>query len=75
MHRKKYTVERHSKILRYIKSNTHMGEMEQTRIKATNQNYLDKLTKLELLDIDDFGLMDLDLNKCQDLFDVLDTKM
>lgn len=52
-----------------------MGEMEQTRIKATNQNYLDKLTKLELLDIDDFGLMDLDLNKCQDLFDVLDTKM
>jgi len=24
--------------------------------------------------IDDFGLMDLDLDKCQDLFEVLDTR-
>lgn len=36
--------------------------------------YLNKLTKLDLLVIDDFGLMDLDLDKCRDLFEVLDTR-
>ena len=52
-----------------------MSEMEQTRIKSTNLDYLNKLTKLDLLVIDDFGLMDLDLDKCRDLFEVLDTRV
>ncbi len=39
-----------------------------------NLDYLNKLTKLDLLVIDDFGLMDLDLDKCRDLFEVLDTR-
>ena len=51
-----------------------MSEMEQARIKSTNLDYLNKLTKLDLLVIDDFGLMDLDLDKCRDLFEVLDTR-
>ncbi|MEI3150147.1 MAG: hypothetical protein V8S55_01265 [Mediterraneibacter faecis] len=42
-----------------------MSEMEQARIKSTNLDYLNKLTKLDLLVIDDFGLMDLDLDKCR----------
>ena len=33
-----------------------MSEMEQARIKSTNLDYLNKLTKLDLLVIDDFGL-------------------
>ena len=37
-----------------------MSEMEQACIKSTNLEYLNKLTKLDLLMIDDFGLMDLD---------------
>ncbi len=49
-----------------------MSEMEQARIKSTNLDSLNKLTKLDLLVIDDFGLMDLD--KCRDLFEVLDTR-
>ena len=49
-----------------------MSEMEQARIKSTNLDYLNKLTKLDLLVIDDFGLMDLDLDKCRDLFEVID---
>ena len=40
-----------------------MSEMEQARIKSTNLDSLNKLTKLDLLVIDDFGLMDLDLDK------------
>ena len=42
--------------------------------KSTNLDYLNKLTKLDLLVIDDFGLMDLDLDKCRDLFEVLYTR-
>ena len=68
------TAMKQSKSVRYIKANTLMSEMEQARIKATNLDYLNKLTKLDLLVIDDFGLMDLDLDKCRDLFEVLDTR-
>ena len=63
-----------SKSVKYIKANTLMSEMEQARIKSTNLDSLNKLTKLDLLVIDDFGLMDLDLDKCRDLFEVLDTR-
>ncbi len=65
---------RQSKRIRYIKANTLMSEMEQSRIKSANLDYLNKLAKLDLLVIDDFGLMDLDLDKCRDLFEVLDTR-
>ena len=51
-----------------------MSEMEQARIKSTNLDYLNRLTKLDLLVIDDFGPMDLDLDKMLDLFEVLDTE-
>lgn len=68
------TAMKQSKRVRYIKANTLMSEMEQARIKATNLDYLNKLTKLDLLVIDDFGLMNLDLDKCRDLFEVLDTR-
>ena len=68
------TAMKQSKSVKYIKANTLMSEMEQARIKSTNLDYLNKLTKLDLLVIDDFGLMDLDLDKCRDLFEVLDTR-
>ena len=55
------TAMKQSKSVKYIKANTLMSEMEQARIKSTNLDYLNKLTKLDLLVIDDFGLMDLDL--------------
>ena len=68
------TAMKQSKSVKYIKANTLMSEMEQARIKSTNLDYLNKLTKLDLLVIDDFGLMDLDLDKCRDFFEVLDTR-
>ena len=68
------TAMKQSKSVKYIKANTLMSEMEQARIKSTNLGYLNKLTRLDLLVIDDFGLMDLDLDKCRDLFEVLDTR-
>jgi len=65
---------RQSKRVRYIRANTLMSEMEQSRIKSANLDYLNKPARLDLLVIDDFGLMDLDLDKCRDLFEVLDTR-
>ena len=60
----------HSLSIRIVAANM----LQQARIKSTNLDYLNKLTKLDLLVIDDFGLMDLDLDKCRALFEVLDTR-
>lgn len=68
------TAMRQSKRVRYIKANTLMSEMEQARIKSIHLDYLDRISKLDLLVIDDFGLMELDLDKCRDLFEVLDIR-
>ena len=63
---------RQFKTVRYIRANTLMLELEQARLNSTYLTYVGKLSKLDLLAIDDFGLMDLDLDKCRDLFEVID---
>ncbi len=60
------------KTVRYIRTNTLMLELEQARLKNTYLDVLAALTKLDVLAIDDFGLMDLDIDKCRDLFEVID---
>ena len=49
-----------------------MRELEQARKKDTYTEYLEEKLALDLLVIDDFGLMELDLDKCRDLFEVID---
>lgn len=63
---------RQMKTVRYIRANTLMLELEQARLKSTYLEYVTAVAKLDLLAIDDFGLMDLDLDKCRDLFEVID---
>ena len=63
---------RQLKTVRYIRANTLMLELEQARLKSTYLEYVTALSKLDLLAIDDFGLMELDLDKCRDLFEVID---
>lgn len=61
------------KTVRYMKASRLMLELEQARIKDTYLEVLTTLTvKTDLLAIDDFGLMELDLDKCRDLFEVID---
>ena len=61
------------KTVRYMKASRLMLELEQARIKDTYLEVLTNLTvKTDLLAIDDFGLMELDLDKCRDLFEVID---
>lgn len=63
---------RQMKTVRYVRANTLMLELEQARLKATYLDYVTALAKLDLLAVDDFGLMELDLDKCRDLFEVID---
>lgn len=68
------TAMRQDKSVEYIKANVLMKEMEQARITSTDLDYVNKKAKLDLLVIDDFGLMDLNLDKCLDLFEILDAR-
>ena len=56
----------------YIKASVMMRELERARKKDTYMEYLEEKQALDLLVIDDFGLMELDLDKCRDLFEVID---
>lgn len=63
---------RQLKTVRYIRANILMLELEQQRLKNTYLDYVRGMSGLDLLVIDDFGLMDLDLDKCRDFFEVID---
>ena len=75
--RNRYTFKllmRQSKHVRYIRANTLMQEMEHARLISEDMKYMKEIAKLDLLVIDDFGLMDLDIDRCLHLFEVLDTR-
>lgn len=65
---------RQFKTVRYIRASILMGELEQSRIKGCYLEYIQKLAKIDLLAVDDFGLMPLDLDKCRDFFEVIDAR-
>ena len=65
---------RQFKTVKYIRANTMMSEMDQARIKGTYLDYVNLMARLDMLVIDDFGLMDLDLDKCRDFFEVIDSR-
>lgn len=65
---------RQFKTVRYIKSSTLIHELEQASVKGEYLLYTKKLVALDLLVIDDFGLMELDIDKCRNLFEVIDSR-
>ena len=65
---------RRLKTVRYIKASTLILEMEQARLKSTYMDYIRAISKIDLLAIDDFGLMELDVDGCRDLFEVIDAR-
>ena len=63
------------KTVRYIKASKLLTELEACRQLDDNVkilNIIEDLSKVDLLIIDDFGLMELDIEKCRDLFEILD---
>jgi len=62
------------KTVKYIRANTMLSEMDQARIKGTYLEYVKYMSQLDMLVLDDFGLMELDIDKCRDLFEVIDSR-
>jgi len=63
---------RQLKDVQYIKASVMMRELDRARKNDTYTEYLEEKLALDLLVVDDFGLMELDLDKCRDLFEVID---
>ena len=63
---------RQLKDVQYVKASVLMRDLERARKQDFYMEYLEEKLALDLLVIDDFGLMELDLDKCRDLFEVID---
>ena len=59
---------------KYIRANYLLQESEHARKENIYYEYSNKMASYDLLVIDDFGLMDLDLDKCRDFFEVIDSR-
>ncbi|MBR3350858.1 MAG: IS21-like element helper ATPase IstB [Erysipelotrichaceae bacterium] len=62
------------KTVRYGKSNTIIYELEKADLENRHLEYVSYLAKTDLLILDDFGLMDLDPDKCRNLFEIIDAR-
>ncbi len=60
--------------MKYIKASTLIYELEQAQYNGDYLNYTQKISAFDLLVIDDFGLMELDIDKCRNLFEVIDSR-
>lgn len=62
------------KTAKYIRANYLLQEAEHARNENMYYEYSNKMSSYDLLVIDDFGLMDLDMTKCRDLFEVIESR-
>ena len=60
--------------VRYIRANTLIQESEKARMTNSSYDYVNQMASYDLLVIDDFGLMELDVAKCRDLFEVIESR-
>ena len=51
-----------------------MMESEKARVNSNSYDYTNQMAAYDLLVIDDFGLMELDVDKCRDLFEVIESR-
>lgn len=60
--------------VKYIRANRLLQETEKARANGTMYEYTNDMAAYDLLVIDDFGLMNLDMEKCRDLFEITETR-
>lgn len=60
--------------VKYIRASTLMNESEKARLNNNVYDYINTMSAFDLLVIDDFGLMELDMDKCRDLFEIIETR-
>ena len=65
---------RQFKTVKYIRASHLIDELNRAESLGTYRDYLAQMAAYNLLAIDDFGLMQLDLNKCRNLFEVLESR-
>lgn len=62
------------KSVRYAKTSSMIYELESAVLKNEYLDYIGKLSKLDLLILDDFGMMDLNPDMCRNLFELIDAR-
>lgn len=65
---------RQFKTVRYIKASQLINELSKAEKMDTYQDELNIFAFCDLLVVDDFGLMTMDVNKCRNLFEVFDSR-
>ena len=60
--------------VKYTRASQLVNEMAKREKLDNLQEFIYEMSSYELLVIDDFGLMNLDVNKCRNLFEVLDSR-
>ena len=65
---------RQLRTVKYIRANTLLQESEKARQIGQAYDYTNQMASYDLLVIDDFGLMELDMDRCRDLFEVIETR-
>lgn len=59
--------------VKYIRANRLLQECEKARDEGRAYDYTNEMYAYDLLVIDDFGLMDLDIDKCLALFEIVES--
>lgn len=65
---------RQFKTVRYGKTSNIIYELEKADLENRHLEFINKLSKIDLLVLDDFGLMELDPDKCRNLFELIDAR-
>jgi len=60
--------------VKYIRANALLQESEKARQLGHAYDYTNQMAFYDLLVIDDFGLMELSMDKCRDLFEFIETR-
>ena len=63
-----------NRTVKYIRANTLLKESDHARQEGTYFAYSNEMAAYDLMVIDDFGLMDLDIEKCRDLFEIIESR-
>ena len=63
-----------NRTVKYIRASTLLKESDHARQEGTYFEYSNEMAAYDLMVIDDFGLMDLDIEKCRDLFEIIESR-